>query len=94
MLSHKELHELIFNRAVQIEAAYKACPSTKLVASGYSQGGQIVHNAIGLLPATVASWSTFILASCTLSHGPSPLQHPFADLETLTFLSQQSRHLW
>jgi len=42
--------------AVQIEAAYKACPNTKLVASGYSQGGQIVHNAIGLLPATVAAW--------------------------------------
>jgi len=42
--------------AVQIEAAYKACPNTKLVASGYSQGGQIVHNAIGLLPATIAAW--------------------------------------
>lgn len=42
--------------ATQIESAYAACPNTKLVASGYSQGGQIVHNAIGLLPATVASW--------------------------------------
>lgn len=42
--------------AAQITAAYNACPNTKLVASGYSQGGQIVHNAIGLLPATVASW--------------------------------------
>jgi len=40
----------------QIQAAYEACPSTKLVASGYSQGGQLVHNAIGLLPAAVASW--------------------------------------
>ena len=34
---------------------------TKLVASGYSQGGQVVHNAIGLLPATVAAWSKIIL---------------------------------
>ncbi|KAF8864885.1 putative cutinase [Acephala macrosclerotiorum] len=42
--------------AVQIQSAYAACPNTKLVASGYSQGGQIVHNAIGLLPADVASW--------------------------------------
>ncbi|PMD54538.1 carbohydrate esterase family 5 protein [Hyaloscypha bicolor E] len=42
--------------AIQIEAAYEACPKTKLVASGYSQGGQVVHNAIGLLPATVAAW--------------------------------------
>jgi len=42
--------------AVQIEAAYKACPKTQLVVSGYSQGGQLVHNAIGLLPATVAAW--------------------------------------
>jgi predicted esterase len=54
-----EFHGLTIRRAVQIEAAYKACPNTKLVASGYSQGGQIVHNAIGLLPAAVASWSMF-----------------------------------
>jgi cutinase len=59
---------LKINRAVQIEAAYKACPHTKLVASGYSQGGQIVHNAIGLLPATVASWSMLILVYWPLSH--------------------------
>ncbi len=43
-------------RATQIEAAYAQCPKTKLVASGYSQGGQIVHNAIGKLSATVAEW--------------------------------------
>ncbi|KAE8453571.1 hypothetical protein EG329_010432 [Mollisiaceae sp. DMI_Dod_QoI] len=42
--------------ATQIQAAQSACPNTKLIASGYSQGGQIVHNAIGLLPASVASW--------------------------------------
>ena len=33
-----------------------ACPDTKLVASGYSQGAQIVHNAIGQLPAETAAW--------------------------------------
>ncbi|KUJ23206.1 carbohydrate esterase family 5 protein, partial [Mollisia scopiformis] len=42
--------------ATQIESAYSLCPNTKLIASGYSQGGQIIHNAIGELPADVASW--------------------------------------
>jgi Cutinase len=59
--SPSKLHELTIRRAIQIEAAYEACPKTKLVASGYSQGGQVVHNAIGLLPATVAAWSKIIL---------------------------------
>lgn len=49
-------NRLISRRALQIEAALAQCPSTKLVASGYSQGGQIVHNAIGLLPAATAAW--------------------------------------
>ena len=73
---------------MQIEAAYKACPNTKLVASGYSQGGQIVHNAIGFLPATVASWSKFSFVSCPyLTHfrlsgyDSGSLQHHFADIE-------------
>lgn len=47
--------------AVQIEAAYAKCPNTKLVASGYSQGGQIVHNAAALLPAAVASWISSVV---------------------------------
>ncbi len=79
---------LTINRAVQIEAAHKACPNTKLVASGYSQGGQIVHNAIGFLPAAVASWSMFSSASCLVPHQCRPkwasfgsFQHQFADLE-------------
>ncbi|KAH6679250.1 putative cutinase, partial [Halenospora varia] len=42
--------------AQQIAAAKTACPNTKLVASGYSQGGQIVHNAAALLPAATAAW--------------------------------------
>ena len=49
------------NRAKQIEAAYAQCPSTKLVASGYSQGGQLVHNAAALLPTAVANWISSVV---------------------------------
>jgi len=42
--------------ANQIEQAYSLCPNTKLTVSGYSQGAQIVHNAIGQLDSTIASW--------------------------------------
>ncbi|KAF4633673.1 hypothetical protein G7Y89_g4441 [Cudoniella acicularis] len=42
--------------ATQIKAAKAACPNTKLIVSGYSQGGQIVHNAAALLPAATAEW--------------------------------------
>jgi cutinase len=45
-----------YNRATQIESAHSLCPNTRLIVSGYSQGGQIVHNAIGLLPANIGSW--------------------------------------
>lgn len=44
------------NLASQIEEAHSLCPSTRLVVSGYSQGCQLVHNAIALVPAAVASW--------------------------------------
>jgi len=47
--------------ADQIQQAYSQCPSTKLVASGYSQGGQIVHNAAALLPADVGSWISSVV---------------------------------
>ncbi|KAG0651405.1 Cutin hydrolase, partial [Hyphodiscus hymeniophilus] len=47
--------------AKQIEQAYAQCPSTKLVASGYSQGGQIVHNAAALLPTAVANWISSVV---------------------------------
>jgi hypothetical protein len=49
-------NKLICNRASEISQAYSSCPNTKLVASGYSQGGQLVHNSIGLLPAATAEW--------------------------------------
>jgi hypothetical protein len=44
------------HRAKQIQQAYAACPNTKLIASGYSQGGQIVHNAAAQLPVNVGQW--------------------------------------
>ncbi|RFU30882.1 hypothetical protein B7463_g5434, partial [Scytalidium lignicola] len=40
--------------ASQIKSAVASCPDTKLIVSGYSQGGQIVHNAISQLPAATA----------------------------------------
>ncbi|KAJ5054019.1 uncharacterized protein L3040_000305 [Drepanopeziza brunnea f. sp. 'multigermtubi'] len=42
--------------AVQIFDAFLSCPETKLVVAGYSQGGQLVHNALAALPAEVAAW--------------------------------------
>ncbi|KAL1983157.1 hypothetical protein VTN96DRAFT_407 [Rasamsonia emersonii] len=47
--------------ANQIQQAYSACPNTKLIASGYSQGCQVVHNAISQLPAETASWISSVL---------------------------------
>jgi poly(3-hydroxyalkanoate) synthetase len=49
------------HRAKQIEQAYALCPNTKLVASGYSQGGQLVHNAAELLPQNVAEWISSVV---------------------------------
>jgi len=47
--------------ASEIEQAYAQCPNTKLVASGYSQGSQIVHNALALVPADVGSWISSVV---------------------------------
>lgn len=40
-------------RATLVQKAHSKCPSTKIVMSGYSQGGQLVHDAAKLLPAAV-----------------------------------------
>ncbi|KAG8160745.1 hypothetical protein KVR01_009009 [Diaporthe batatas] len=34
-----------------VTEAFSTCPNSKIVLSGYSQGGQLVHNAAKLLPA-------------------------------------------
>jgi cutinase len=60
--------------ASEIAALYKACPSTKAIVSGYSQGGQLVHNAIALLPAATAAWISKVVMfgdPCMLSSIPS-----------------------
>lgn len=45
-----------------IDKKVKECPSTKVVVSGYSQGGQVVHNAAKLLPAsTMAKVSSVVI---------------------------------
>ncbi|KAK3356820.1 cutinase, partial [Lasiosphaeria hispida] len=38
-----------------ITTAMIKCPNTKVVMSGYSQGGQLVHNAAKLLPAATTA---------------------------------------
>ncbi|CZT08205.1 related to cutinase precursor [Rhynchosporium graminicola] len=39
-----------------IATAFKTCPHTKLVVSGYSQGSEIVRIALASLPAATAAW--------------------------------------
>ncbi|OJJ50761.1 hypothetical protein ASPZODRAFT_255140 [Penicilliopsis zonata CBS 506.65] len=47
--------------ASQIESAVSDCPDTKLIVSGYSQGCQVVHNAINSLSATTAAYISSVL---------------------------------
>ena len=39
-------------RANLVTKAISTCPSSKIVMGGYSQGGQLVHKAAALLPAS------------------------------------------
>jgi cutinase len=60
-----------------INQALAQCPSTKLVLSGYSQGGQVVHNSAAALPAsTMAKVSSVVIFgdpdSTQLVQGVSP----------------------
>ncbi|KAK8127875.1 carbohydrate esterase family 5 protein [Apiospora sp. TS-2023a] len=48
--------------ATMVTRAFQQCPSSKIVMSGYSQGGQVVHNAAKLLPAaTMANVSSVVI---------------------------------
>ncbi len=50
------------SRADDINTVLQTCPDTKLVISGYSQGGQLVHNAAALLPAeTMAKVNSVVI---------------------------------
>lgn len=46
---------MLFHRAELVQKAMSQCPNSKIVVSGYSQGGQLVHNAAKILPADVMS---------------------------------------
>ncbi len=49
-------------RANMITSTIKQCPNSAIVMSGYSQGGQLVHNAAKLLPAaTMAKVSSVVI---------------------------------
>jgi cutinase len=49
-------------RASLVQSVVSQCPNTKVVMSGYSQGGQLVHNAAKLLPAaTMARVSSVVI---------------------------------
>ncbi|ESZ91371.1 hypothetical protein SBOR_8242 [Sclerotinia borealis F-4128] len=41
--------------ANMVTSALSSCPDTKIVIAGYSQGGQLVHNAAKLLPTATAA---------------------------------------
>lgn len=43
-------------RASLITSAKEKCPNTKLVVSGYSQGGQVIHMATAQLSAATAAF--------------------------------------
>lgn len=50
------------NLAAMISTTLAACPSTMLTVSGYSQGAQVVHMAMKVLPAdTTAKVSSVVL---------------------------------
>lgn len=50
------------SRANFVNQVFQACPNTQVVMAGYSQGGQIVHNAAKLLSAqTMAKVSSVVI---------------------------------
>ena len=51
---HEELIHVYTYRVSLIEQALLDCPSSKLIVSGYSQGAQLVHNAVALLSTASA----------------------------------------
>jgi cutinase len=58
-----------------VTSALAACPSTKLVMSGYSQGGQLVHNAASML-----STSTMSQVSSVVIFGDPDYPKPVANI--------------
>lgn len=88
-------------RAELAQQALSKCPDTKVVLSGYSQGGQLVHNAAKLLPAKtaekIAAAVTFgdpgtQMPSLSLSSS-HPLVNQAAALLTMRLLKTTANHL-
>ncbi|TPX15908.1 uncharacterized protein E0L32_000242 [Thyridium curvatum] len=53
---------LPITRADDVSQALEVCPQTKVVMAGFSQGGQVVHNAAAQLPpATMAQVSSVVI---------------------------------
>lgn len=51
-----------YHRASMVKSAVTNCPNSKVVMVGYSQGGQLVHNAAKMLPAdTMANVNSAII---------------------------------
>lgn len=53
--------------------AMTACPDTAVVMGGYSQGGQLVHNAAAMLPADMAAKVSSGMLYLPCSHFLSPV---------------------
>lgn len=78
------------DRATQIVTAFKTCPNTKLIASGYSQGGQLVHNALATLPAATAAWISKVVifgdpSMFLPTHPTLAREEPMRDIELTKF---------
>lgn len=68
---------------IPTEQASTQCPDTKLVLSGYSQGGQLVHNAAAMLSADVTD---FVAAGTSRHTRPcAPLKTNTSSLTVLIF---------
>jgi cutinase len=69
-------------RASLVQSVASQCPSTKVVMSGYSQGGQLVHNAAKLLPAaTMAGVSSVVIFGDPGKSYTSRGSKQFADIQ-------------
>lgn len=59
------------SRANDVRKTIQNCPNSKIVMSGYSQGGQLVHNAANILGAeTMAKVSSVVIFGDPLDGKP------------------------
>jgi hypothetical protein len=72
-----------------VKQAMTTCPDTKVVMSGYSQGGQLVHNAAKMLDATTSA-KVNSGKSFTSSRKPKPSNDKDRDTDGWFFLQLSS----